>query len=168
MIFQTLGNKANRVFIAVKNNEASATLASSFPEPAAFNTLDGISVVKLATAAAKLSTGALCGVVNRSIAFGKYGIAQVYGIVTANVPVLQQTKASTDATYASLSIDAGVVLTPDTVNNAFSTAASIAASAFLPWGCIPASTSWASSSGTTGAGTLSSRALYSNVFLRMM
>lgn len=168
MQIQTLGNKPNRVFITVKNNEASATIASSFPEPVAFNALDGMSVVKLATAAAKLSTSGLAGVCVRPILAGKFGVAQVFGLVSSNVAILQQTKASTDATYASLSVDAGIILTPDTVNNNFSTAASVAASGFLPFGFVPASTSFASSSGTTGTGTLSSRSFFSAISLRMM
>jgi len=163
-----ISQKPDRVWVTVVSAETTNNIGQG--EPCAFNALDGMSVVKLATAGAALADVGIAGISDGIIKPGQVGVVQVYGITALSIPVAQRTKASTDSSFASASVPAGAVLKPDTVNNAMSTGATVAASANLPLGFLPVSTNWASSTLASGSNTPYStqQPLSIAVFLRIL
>lgn len=177
MRFQTLGLKPSKVWVTIQSGESTDDIKSG--SPVAWKNNDGYTVTNLKTATGPLAVSGLVGVNEGRLKAGKVGLAQVYGICTARV--LAITKANSDSTIDTSSFAAGLVLAPNTANDAFSTVASVAASAFVPLGAVLVSTSYAgqtaASSGTTlsNLGSLSEwltggtgYVVSASVFLRLM
>lgn len=152
MRMKTVGNKRDMTAIVIKSAEASATIAAGAPVCFAMNgTDDGLAVVLPGTGGAVKTTSFAAGVALSSIVAGGYGESQVFGFCP-NIILRRQTRAATTDAFSSNSdgFATGLLLLVDTINNAFSTAASVAVSMYAPLAVLAESVaSWASSASTT-------------------
>lgn len=118
-----------KVFIVVKNAEASAALVQGGPVVwKASGTDDGLEVVKLVTGAAAKST-LLAGIADTAIANAAIGFVQCYGIRTD--AVINQAGTASAANGAI-----GDVMIPWTASDAFSGVAAGAATGYSPWAVL--------------------------------
>jgi len=161
-------DKAEKFFVFVRNDEASATISRG--EPCCLimdGTRDGFDVVSANSGAAAKATTLFAGIVAENMLAGKVGQAQVFGFVTA-IKVVRQTRAASTDSWASFpAVAVGDVLNVETVANGASRSAAGGAGAM---GNIIAGETLASAttlaSGASGAGL----ALTANIkgFVRAM
>lgn len=127
-------DRPEKVFIAVRNAEASAGINQGQPVCFVMNgTNDGNDVVLANTGAAGKATSLFAGTCQDKdgIANGQYGMTQVYGFAQFGV-LTQRTRGATSDSWSSVaSIPVGNICGVDTVNNAFVTLAAGAQSGFL-------------------------------------
>ena len=82
MLFQRIKRSdPERVFIVVKNNYSTASLTNGQAIMWDLSAADGVSVTKCSTALKRQS--AFAGIVAETIAYGSYGLIQVYGYHSA-------------------------------------------------------------------------------------
>jgi hypothetical protein len=127
MRVKLIGNKADKVIMNVRNDEASASIPAGTPvilnlSTTASASADGLGVVLPATAGDPLSFAAKYGVLTNTLAVGQYGETVLFGIVT-NALIARATRASSTASFSTYTtIASGIGLGIDTVNNAFGSA----------------------------------------------
>lgn len=165
---QTAQNKAETVFIAVKNVHTSSV---SRGVPVCFKmsgTDDGFEIIDANTGAAAKSTPLFAGILAQTLATNAKGLSQVYGFNLYTVVTRMTRAASTDSYASCPAIAIGDVMNVDTVANGMSRSATLAASAFLPF-CMAAETI-ASSASSASTSSDSSTAKTTNVktFIRAL
>lgn len=126
-----VGNKADKLIMNVRNDEASASIPAGTPvilnlSTTASATADGLGVVLPATAGSANSYSLKYGVLTTVLTTGQYGESVLFGIATNAIVIRATRAASTDSWSATNSSASGVGLGIDTVNNAFTLGASIA------------------------------------------
>jgi hypothetical protein len=122
-----VGNKADVVRNPVKNAESSSTISKGRPCVLAINgTDDGLAVVLPATAGAAKSNSLLYGIALDDILAGKIGEVVVFGISRYTIITRMTRAASSDSWTSSASVNTGVLLGADTINNALTLGASLA------------------------------------------
>src|ERR1035437_3222095 len=127
MRVKLIGNKADKVIMNVRNDEASASIPAGTPvilnlSTTASASADGLGVVLPATAGDPLSFAAKYGVLTNTLAVGQYGETVLFAIVT-NALIARATRASSTASFSTYTtIASGIGLGIDTVNNAFGSA----------------------------------------------
>lgn len=125
MKFQTLGDKKDFVTSRIRNAEVSATIKAGQPVILVINgTEDGLRVVLPSTATAGKSLQFLYGICTYDIVPGQVGDAFRDGIYDSAMVVRQTRASSTDTWDTMASVATGVILSVNTVANAFSTVAS--------------------------------------------
>jgi len=125
MNFKRVGDKAEKIFIPVKNDEPSATIKIGSPIVFSFDgTDDGVAVVLPSTAVAAMQAAASVGIMAGDITPGVTGQAQVYGLCLSTRVVRATRALPTDPWPAAAAVTAkGLQLTMDVVNNAFTVGA---------------------------------------------
>ena len=162
MRFKQNGNKRDIIACPIYNDEASATIGLGNAVVLSLSgTLDGVAVVLPATAGDTKQSTFGYGVSLGSYAPKAYGEAQVFGLCS-NVMLLRTRAASTDVFASMLS---GLLLKPESVSNAFVTAASNGASAFVPVAALAFNVPAIASTLASSANTTTSMCV---AFLRMM
>ena len=121
MNFKRVGNKAEKVFVPVKNDEVAATIKIGSPVTLSLDgTDDGLAVVLPSTAVAAMQAAATLGITAGDIVPGQVGDCQVYGICYSTRLVRATRALPTDPWPAAAIINTkGLQLIPDVVNNAF-------------------------------------------------
>ncbi len=170
-----VGNKADKIIMNIRNDEASASIPAGTPvvlnlSTTASATADGLGVVLPATAGDPLSYACKYGVSTTTLTTGQSGESVLFGIAT-NALIVRATRASSTASFSTFTTYAsGIGLGIDTVNNAFTVGASIA-------GAIASNAMMAIllDSLSTGSGSASTTSVTANtkydtarVFLRML
>jgi len=166
MRMKTVGNKRDSMAVVIYNDEASASIPVGAPVVLSLSgTQDGLAVVLPATAADKKQStfgyGVCLGKNGQSMAPKDFGEAQVFGL-NSNVKLLRTRATSTDP-YVSL--DVGLLLKAESVSNAFVTAATNGASAFIPNAALAFSVAAIASTAASTATGFTSTCV---AFLRMM
>lgn len=118
--------KPDRVTVAIRNAEASASIPAGAPVVLVMNgTNDGADVVLPSTSASALKIqGLRYGVNTRTLAAGDQGSAIVFGL-SNNLLLMRQSRASsTDTWNTQQTLGVGVFLSIDTVNNVWITGVS--------------------------------------------
>lgn len=165
----TIQNKAEQVFILVKNDHTSAITRG---QPCCFvadGTEDGLAVVPAATGGAAKATSLFAGiVVDDSLAQNEKGLAQVFGYNGYTV-VTRQTRSASDTDYATApAIAIGDILNVDTVANGMTRSAAGAASAALPYCVAMESTASKASSASATGDTSVAKTIALKTFLRAL
>lgn len=174
------GNKPERKWQTVRNDESSATLPKG--EPCCFvmdGSEDGLAAVKAVTGTATKGTTLFAGIPNEDIIAGQIGEVQCYGIISG-VKIIRRTRASSGSgtgdhawpTASALAL--GDILNIETVNNGLTKSGAGAAAANLAFAV--AAESAASLATTSHALAESTAAIFSltvstqamKVFLRAM
>lgn len=166
MRFQSLGPK--RDFINVKVRYGT-TISRGQPVCLSMNgTEDGFAVVLPSNSAAK-ATALFYGVAMKDGAANAYGECQVFGYVEYGM-LSRATRSATTVSWASgASIDTFVLLTIDTVANAFaSSGGTQAASAFLPVAVLLESVASYAGSASATSDTRTALTSSAKIFLRAM
>src|ERR1035437_6111518 len=100
-----VGNKADKIIMNVRNDEASTTILAGTPLVLNLSTTasasgDGLGVVLPATAGDPLSFACKYGVATNTLAVGQYGETVLFGIVT-NALIARATRASSTASFST-------------------------------------------------------------------
>jgi hypothetical protein len=167
---------ANRFVLPVKNAEASASIPRGTPVVLDLSTTadaagDGLEVVLPSTAGNVISYGAKFGVLTDTLAAGATGESILFGISTYTLITRATRAASTDSWTSSASQASGAVMAGiDTLNNAFLTAASSAASlaSALPAGLLLDSIASFAATASSTADTRTVLTSAVRAFIRMM
>jgi len=168
---QNNNNKPERGTVRIKNAEASATINAGQPVCLVMNgTDDGLAVVLPGTGGATKAHSLFFGVATENIATGNFGNSMVYGFHPAAVFYRGQTRAaSTDSWASAASVAQGALLAIDTAFNAMvSNAASVGATAYLPFALLGESIASAASSASATSDTRLSISTAQKVILRAM
>lgn len=171
-----VGNKADKIIMNVRNDEASASIPAGTPvvlnlSTTASASADGLGVVLPSTAGDPLSFACKYGVLTATLAAGQFGESVLFGIVT-NALIVRATRASSTASFSTFTtVASGIGLGLDTVNNAFNTtgasiAGAIASNAMMA--ILLDSLSTGSGSASTTSVTANTKYDTARVFLRML
>jgi len=179
MRYQTLGDKPGFVEERIRNDEASANIPKGTPVVLTLDgTEDGLAVVLPSSAGSQaLADMFLFGVASDVVEPARLGNATKFGIARQAILRRATRAASTDNWVGSTSIAKGVLLRLDTVNNCFSTAASIVTTATdtvvtISYHHRPNAwlaedvASFASTASTTGAAT--ALTVFAKAFVRLL
>jgi hypothetical protein len=171
-----VGNKADKIIMNVRNDEASTTILAGTPLVLNLSTTasasgDGLGVVLPATAGDPLSFACKYGVATTDIAVNQFGEAILFGICT-NALVVRATRASSTASFSTFTTYAsGVGMGIDTVNNAFSpvggSIAGLIASNIMVAVLLDSMSTGSGSASTTSV-TANTKYDTARVFLRML
>lgn len=164
-------DKPERVFLAVHNAESSAAFTQGQPVCFVMNgTNDGNDVVLANTGTAVKATTLFAGVVvdSSGIANGAYGVAQVFGFCQKAVLVQRTRAASTDSWSTVQTINSGMALNIDTVNNGFVSSIAGAATQFLGFAIIGASQASIAGSASSTSNSSTAQTTLIPIFLRAM
>jgi hypothetical protein len=163
-----IGNVVEQVFLNVKSGEASSSIPKGTPVVLELNgTDDGLAVVLPATGGTAFCAAAF-GVTTAALAAGATGQVQAFGFNRYSIIRRGTRAASSDSWTSSAAMSTGQLLVIDTVNNCFSTAASLAASAFLPLGLLVESVASVAASATATSDTRTVITTSAKTFLRML
>lgn len=166
---QTLGNKPNFQDTIVKNNESSSTISRGQPISYKLDgTDDGLGVVLPGTNGASMAQTLFAGVALNDIAAGKLGSARIYGIAPYTIVTRATRAASSDSWTSSQSVASGVLLSLDTINNAFLLGATVGASGFLAGAVLAQSIAVLTASATATSDTRTVITAAVKTFLRAM
>jgi hypothetical protein len=171
MRFKQVGNKADSVLMVIRNAETSATIPIGSPVTLVLNgTNDGLDVVLPNTAADAKNGAFKYGIATSSILAGAYGESLVFGFTSYALMTRMTRAATTDSWTSSQSVQSGIALGWESINNALVMNASMVGSlGTLQANCVLASSlasSAASASATTDTRTAITNAV--RVFVRMM
>ncbi len=121
MNFKRVGDKAEKIFIPVKNEETTKTIALGTPVFFPFDGVnDGVSVVLPGTAPAAIQLAGGVGITTSIMTPGQTGSAQVYGLCLSTRVVRATRALPTDPWLAAGAVSTrGLVLNLDVINNAF-------------------------------------------------
>jgi hypothetical protein len=163
-------DKPESVHLRVKSAEASVTIARGTPVVFAYNgTNDGLAIVRPSAGTAAGVNALVAGVAIADITAGAFGDVQCFGFNRYSVLRRATRAASSDSWASQASIAANsVLMILDTVNNCFSTAASLAASGFLPMGIMVESLASYASSDSATSDTRTAITAAVKTHLRMM
>lgn len=132
MRIKTVGNKADRIVVSIKNAEATASIPRGTPVVLNLSTTaadgDGLDVVLPATAGNPNSFSLRYGIATDTLVAGALGESILFGLSSYALISRATRAASTDSWSASASTASGIGLGIDTINNAFTMGASIAGS----------------------------------------
>lgn len=169
MKMQTLGDKPNFVDTTVKNDESSATISRGQPISYKLDgTDDGLGVVLPGTNGASLAQTLFAGVALQDIAYGRLGNARIYGISPYTIVTRATRAASSDSWSSSQSIASGVLMSLDTINNAFLLGATVGASGFLAGAALAQSIASMAASATATSDTRTVITAAVRTFVRAM
>lgn len=123
------GNKSEKAWINVRNDESSASLPKGEPCCLVMDgTEDGLAAVKAVTGTGTKCTTLFGGIPNEAIPPGQIGEAQVYGIISG-VKIIRRVRASSGsgtgdhAWPTSPAIALGDIMVVETVNNGITNSA---------------------------------------------
>lgn len=176
MRFKSNGNKADVVGVVVRNAD-TVTIPPGTPVCLVMNgTNDGLDVVLPNTGGASKAHAFLFGAVISPVGPGVngipangYGETQIMGVNGAIVLLRGTRAASTDSWTSTASIASYVVLTIDTVNNAFqSSGGTQAATAYLPFAVLAQSVASVVASASATSDTRTALTQSVKAFLRMI
>ncbi len=173
MRFKTVGNKADSVAVVIRNAD-TVVLPPGVPVCLNMNgTNDGLDVVLPNTGGATKAHAFAYGVVlsptSTGIAVNAVGESQIFGLNNSIVLLRGTRAASTDSWTSTASIASYVLLTIDTVNNAFqSSGGTQAATAYLPFAVLAQSVASVVASASATSDTRTAITSSVKAFLRMI
>lgn len=171
MRVKTVGNKADKSLVVIRNGEASASIPRGTPVTLVFNgTNDGLDVVLPSTAGDAKNGAFKYGITVDTLASGAFGESQVFGYSPYALLTKMTRAASSDSWTSSASSASGIAMGWDSINNALIGNASMVGSlGTLRAGVVLAASlasSAASASNTSDTRTAITNAV--QVFIRMM
>jgi hypothetical protein len=163
------GRIADKIFLNVKSDEASATIPRGTPVCLAMDGTDnGLAVVLPGTTAAN-SNSLVYGVATADLAAGATGEVQAFGYCSYGIVRRGTRAASTDSWTSTASAAAQIMLNIDTLNNCFSTSGgTLAASAYLPFALLAESLASIAASASATSDTRTALTTSAKLFLRML
>ena len=167
MRYQHSGNKPNFFTLRVKNDSGSSMPAGTLAVYTFDATDDGLAVIRAQDLAVKTNVGP-AGILVEAVADGAVGEAVAYGIAETIVNI--NTRAATSDSWTSqAALAVGAVLKADTVNDGLQrSAASLAASGFLPAFVLAEVVASQAASATATSLTLTVKTTSVKAFVRLM
>lgn len=169
MRFKEVGNKRDTVAVVVRSDEASSSIPRGSPVCLKLDAVDdGLAVILPASGAAIKAHALAFGVTLDTIAAGRFGEAQLFGVCDYVKVTINTRAATTDSWTSRAAISVGQLLVVDTLNNSFYTAASVAATAYYPTAVVAGTIASQAASASTTANVATVVTTSVKAFLRMM